>query len=99
VLDAHPEVAALDEPTAFLDVLQPEFHKSKELSGARLNTLRRLYIQALLRELGSAGAGKLLVDKNPSPTARLPLWLKVFPGEVPRPHLAGAGTLLPEVWI
>jgi Tfp pilus assembly protein PilF len=79
VLDAHPGVAALDEPTAFLDVLQPEFHKSKELSSTRLNTLRRLYVQALLRELGSAGAGKLLVDKNPSPTARLPLWLKVFP--------------------
>ena len=79
VLDAHPEVAALDEPTAFLDVLQPEFHRSKELSSARLNTLRRLYTQALLRETGSAGAGKLLVDKNPSPTARLPLWLKVFP--------------------
>src|SRR5208282_2855108 len=24
-------------------------------------------------------AGKTLVDKNPSPTARLPLWLRVFP--------------------
>jgi tetratricopeptide (TPR) repeat protein len=79
VLDAHPGVAALDEPTAFLDVLQPEFHKSKELSSARVNTLRRLYIQALLRESGSAGTGKLLLDKNPSPTARLPLWLRVFP--------------------
>jgi Tfp pilus assembly protein PilF len=79
VLDAHPGVAGLDEPTAFLDVLEPEFHKSKELSIARLNTLRRLYTQALLREVGSAGAGKLLLDKNPSPTARLPLWLKVFP--------------------
>jgi Flp pilus assembly protein TadD len=79
VLDSHPEVAALDEPTAFLDVLQPEFHKSKELSSARLNTLRRLYTQALVREVGPAGAGKLLIDKNPSPTARLPLWLRVFP--------------------
>ena len=79
VLDAHPGVAALDEPTAFLDVLQPEFYKSKELASARLNTLRRLYIQALLREAGSAATGKLLLDKNPSPTARLPLWLKVFP--------------------
>ena len=79
VLDAHAGVAALDEPTAFLDLLQPEFHKSKELSSARLNTLRRLYIQALLREAGPAGTGKLLLDKNPSPTARLPLWLKVFP--------------------
>jgi Flp pilus assembly protein TadD len=79
VLDSHPEVAALDEPTAFLDVLQPEFHKSKQLSSARLNTLRRLYTKALLRELGPAAAGKLLLDKNPSPTARLPLWLRVFP--------------------
>jgi tetratricopeptide (TPR) repeat protein len=79
VLDAHPDVAALDEPTAFLEVLQPEFHKSKELSSARLNTLRRLYIQALLRETGPSGNGKVLLDKNPSPTARLPLWLKVFP--------------------
>jgi Flp pilus assembly protein TadD len=69
VLDSHPEVAALDEPTAFLDILQPEFHKSKELSSARLNTLRRLYTQALVRELGPAAAGKLLLDKNPSPTA------------------------------
>ena len=79
VLDAHPGVAALDEPTAFLDILQPEFHKSKELSSARLNTLRRLYTEALLREAGPAATGKLLLDKNPSPTARLPLWLKVFP--------------------
>jgi hypothetical protein len=29
--------------------------------------------------LGAAAQGKLLVDKNPSPTARLPLWLRVFP--------------------
>lgn len=79
VLDSHPQVAALDEPTAFLDVLQPEFHKSKQLSSARLNTLRRLYTQALLRELGPDATGKLLLDKNPSPTARLPIWLRVFP--------------------
>jgi tetratricopeptide (TPR) repeat protein len=79
ILDAHPSVAALDEPTAFLNLLQPEFHKSAELSAPRLNTLRRLYTQALLRESGPAAEGKLLVDKNPSPTARLPLWLRVFP--------------------
>ena len=79
VLDAHPAVAALDEPPAFVNVLEPEFHKSKELSSARVNALRRLYVQALLDEAGAAGAGKMLVDKNPSPTARLPLWLRVFP--------------------
>ena len=79
VLDAHPGIAALDEPTAFLEVLQPEFHKSHQLSSPRVNTLRRLYLEALQPELGPAAAGKMLVDKNPSPTARLPLWLRVFP--------------------
>ena len=55
VLDAHPGVAALDEPSAFLDVLQPEFHRSEELSTARLNTLRRLYVQRLLRRRAPRG--------------------------------------------
>ncbi|HUD46296.1 MAG TPA: sulfotransferase [Candidatus Baltobacteraceae bacterium] len=79
ILDAHPGVAALDEPTAFLEVLQPEFHKSNDLSSARVNVLRRHYIQALRDDLGTDAAGKMLIDKNPSPTSRLPLWLRVFP--------------------
>jgi tetratricopeptide (TPR) repeat protein len=79
ILDAHPGVAAVDEPAAFLEVLQPEFHKSNSLSSARVNVLRRHYIQALRQDLGGDAAGKILVDKNPSPTARLPLWLRVFP--------------------
>ncbi len=78
VLDAHPGVAALDEPTAFLQVLQPAFYRSNNHSTAVLNGLRRCYIDALCQEAG-APAGRLLVDKNPSPTARLPVWLKVFP--------------------
>jgi tetratricopeptide (TPR) repeat protein len=79
ILDSHPGVAALDEPAAFLEVLQPEFHKSGEHSSARVNVLRRLYIQALRDELGPEAAGKMLIDKNPSPTTRLPVWLRVFP--------------------
>jgi Tfp pilus assembly protein PilF len=79
ILDSHPGVAALDEPTAFLDVLQPEFHKSSELSSARVNVLRRHYIQALRDELGTDADEKMLIDKNPSPTSRLPVWLRVFP--------------------
>ncbi len=79
ILDAHPDVAALDEPGAFLDVLQPEFHKSGDHSSARVNVLRRLYIQALRDDLGPEAAGKMLIDKNPSPTSRLPVWLRVFP--------------------
>jgi hypothetical protein len=78
-LDGHPEVAALDEPTAFLNVLQPAFYRCGQLSPSRLNALRRLYVEALLEETGTAGKGKLLIDKNPSPTARLPVWLRVFP--------------------
>jgi hypothetical protein len=79
ILDAHPAVAALDEPTAFLEVLEPAFHKTRDHSSARLNFLRRIYIEALLKESGTKDEGKLLVDKNPSPTARLPVWLRVFP--------------------
>ena len=79
ILDAHPGVAALDEPGAFLEVLQPEFYKSQQLSSPRVNVLRRQYIQALKQEAGAGAEGKLLLDKNPSPTARLPLWLRVFP--------------------
>jgi Flp pilus assembly protein TadD len=79
ILDAHPGVAAVDEPVAFLEVLQPEFHKSHDLSSQRVNVLRRLYIQALRDDAGPGAAGKMLIDKNPSPTARLPVWLRVFP--------------------
>jgi hypothetical protein len=79
VLDAHPSIAAFDESTVFLNLLQPAFKKSKDLSSARLNSLRRLYIEMLLSEGGTDAKGKVLVDKNPSPTARLPIWLRVFP--------------------
>jgi tetratricopeptide (TPR) repeat protein len=79
ILDAHPGVSALDEPLAFTKVLEPAFHKTTQHSSARLNLLRRLYFRALLQEIGPGGNEKLLIDKNPSPTARLPLWLRVFP--------------------
>ncbi len=79
VLDAHPAIAALDEPPAFTEVLEPAFHKTREHSSARLNALRRLYSRALLEDLAPDAANKLLIDKNPSPTARLPVWLRVFP--------------------
>lgn len=78
-LDAHPEICALDESPVFLEVLQPEFHKTPHHSAQRLNVLRRAYAQAWQAEAGAASAGKTLVDKNPSPTARLPVWLRVFP--------------------
>ncbi len=79
ILGAHPEICALDESSAFIDLLPPAFHESPDLGHATLNRLRRIYLQALLREAGPSAVGKMLLDKNPSPTARLPVWLRVFP--------------------
>jgi tetratricopeptide (TPR) repeat protein len=79
ILDAHPDIAALDEPTAFLDIVEPAFQKNRDHSSPRLNILRTLYIEALSQELGPQAESKFLLDKNPSPTARLPIWLRVFP--------------------
>jgi tetratricopeptide (TPR) repeat protein len=79
VLGAHPGVAALDEPQAFAEAAEPAFRRTFEHSSARLNVLRRAYTRALLGEFGAAGAGKLLLDKNPSLTAQLPAVLRLFP--------------------
>ncbi len=79
VLDAHPGVAALDEPLAFGEAFQPEFRRTPLHSSERLNFLRRVYVEALKAEGAGSYAGNLLLDKNPSHTASLPLWLRVFP--------------------
>jgi hypothetical protein len=79
ILGAHPGVVAFDESPAFLEVLQPAFHAIGELSSQRVNTIRQLYLQALCQESEAPTAGRLLLDKNPSPTARMPVWLRVFP--------------------
>jgi len=79
ILGAHPDVAALDEPSAFTMIVAPLFHASPQLPPARLNVIRRRYIEAIHRELGGAAEGKLILDKNPSPTAKLRVWLRVFP--------------------
>lgn len=79
ILDAHPSVAAMDEPEALVEVVQPEFHKTAEHSSPRLNVLRRLYLEAVQPEIHGPLEGRTLIDKNPSPTARLPTWLRVFP--------------------
>lgn len=79
VLGAHPGVAALDEPRAFTTVVAHMVQTSPQLSPARLNIIRRRYFEALKEELGSEAEGKLVLDKNPSPTAKLRVWLRVFP--------------------
>jgi len=88
VLGAHPGVLAFDEPDGFsqeierglsprgrpltladIDAIPPERHVQ----------LRRRYFRSLLREHTGGTNGSVLLDKNPSPTASLPLWLKIFP--------------------
>jgi len=79
VLDAHPGIAALDEPLSFSFRLFPAYSSPMPLTIPRLNVLRRSYVGGLVSDLASDPAGRLLVDKNPSPTAFLPIWLRVFP--------------------
>ena len=79
ILAAHPGVAALDEPRAFASIVCELFNASPQISAPRLNVIRRRYLEAVRTEWGGSLDGKLLLDKNPSPTAKLPIWLRVFP--------------------
>ncbi len=79
ILGAHPQIIALDEPHLFQSVLIAEVQKVRSLSAARLNVVRRLYTQALAQESGMEASGRLLLEKNPSLTSALPMWLRVFP--------------------
>ncbi len=79
ILGVHPEVAAVDEPHLFSTVLLPALEHGRAPSATRLNAVRRRYISALEQESGSSVTGKLLLEKNPSLTSALPLWLRVFP--------------------
>jgi hypothetical protein len=56
------------------------YNSSTQWPAARLNVIRKRYIQAFLSELGGAyKEGQVILDKNPSPTARLRIWLRIFP--------------------
>ena len=90
VLGAHPEIAAFDEPEAFTQEVLNELSPPQSTRGLTLDTLnglsaatraalRKRYFKSLLRETNNPPKGHLLLDKNPSPTASLHVWLRVFP--------------------
>jgi tetratricopeptide (TPR) repeat protein len=88
ILDANPDVLAFDEPSAFLNEVEKQIHfkpspKSFDqldtLPAARRAEMRRRYVKSLLREVPGEPSQRVLVDKNPSPTMSLNLWLRVFP--------------------
>jgi len=79
ILGAHPDVASLDESLSFDNVAARLYITSTQWPPARLNVIRRRYVEAFLGELGNYRQGQLLLDKNPSPTVRLRMWLRIFP--------------------
>jgi tetratricopeptide (TPR) repeat protein len=90
ILDAHPEVLAFDEPVAFAQEITGHINLSALEGGVQLKTLdalpaseravmRRRYVKSLLREIEGEPGTRILLDKNPSPTMSLNVWLRVFP--------------------
>ena len=79
ILGAHPEVSSLDESLAFDMVAARLYNSSTQWPPARLNIIRQRYIKAFLTEADGYREGQLLLDKNPSPTVGLRIWLRVFP--------------------
>jgi tetratricopeptide (TPR) repeat protein len=90
ILDAHPEVVAFDEPVAFSQEITSHINLSSLEGEVQLKTLEALpaprraemrgrYIKSLLREIEGEPGARILLDKNPSPTMSLNVWLRVFP--------------------
>ena len=84
ILDAHPDVLAFDEPVASGQEIFSRLDVSPSpdldaLPATRLADMRRAYGNSLLREARGASTARVLLDKNPSPTASLALLLRVFP--------------------
>jgi tetratricopeptide (TPR) repeat protein len=90
ILGAHPAVVAFDEPEAFVQEIwqtlapltAPRALGATELDKlgpAQRTWMRQRYLKSLYRELEHEVSGRVLLDKNPSPTAALHLGLRVFP--------------------
>lgn len=90
VLGAHPAIAAFDEPPAFvheiLEKLAPlnataplTMNALDALTAAQRAHYRQRYLKSLSRENVNQPEAEVLLDKNPSPTAALHLWLRIFP--------------------
>ena len=88
ILDANPDALAFDEPTAFHHEVEKQIHfkpspKAADqldlLPASRRMEMRQRYVKSLLREVPGQPSQRVLVDKNPSPTMSLNLWLRVFP--------------------
>ena len=90
ILGAHPEVLVFDESMISLQELIGPFQPQPPARRLTLQSLNGVtaaarsqiigrYCKSLLRETEENPGGKLLLDKNPSTTAWLPVWLRLFP--------------------
>jgi tetratricopeptide (TPR) repeat protein len=90
ILGAHPQITAFDEPVAFtleiLEQLAPlenavtlTVNGLNQLSESRRSLFRQRYLKNLSRENRPLPDDGLFLDKNPSHTAALHLWLRLFP--------------------
>jgi Flp pilus assembly protein TadD len=90
ILGAHPDILAVDESEAFahevwhplapMQAAQPLTRASLNgLAPTRRTELARRYLKSFLREVPGESSARVWLDKNPSPTAALHLWLRVFP--------------------
>ena len=90
ILGAHPGVLVFDESDAFAQELLNTLHPpppARELTLKALNALTAAgraqltgrYFKSLLRGMEEAPGDVVLLDKNPSLTASLHIWLRLFP--------------------
>jgi hypothetical protein len=90
ILGAHPEIGAFDEPDAFVseiwNPLAPVGARQTvtpgeldSLGASRRAAMRRRYLKSASREVRGESGAKVWLDKNPSPTLALYLWLRIFP--------------------
>jgi tetratricopeptide (TPR) repeat protein len=90
ILGAHPDIRAFDEPDAFVsEIWNPlapmgakqslTFAELDLLNANRRTEMQRRYLKSLFREVEGESGAKVLLDKNPSPTLALHLWLRIFP--------------------
>jgi Flp pilus assembly protein TadD len=89
ILGAHPDIAAFDEPMAFTqEILEPlapldgaalTLKNLDQLNEPRQTRFQQRYLVNLLRENTDRADAAVLLDKNPSHTASIHLWLRIFP--------------------
>jgi Tfp pilus assembly protein PilF len=90
ILGTHPQILAFDESLMSLKELVDPLDPPPPAQRLTLKTLNRLeakaravtirrYFKTLLRETEENPAGRLLLDKTPSATPHLHIWLRLFP--------------------